>query len=264
MTDTTSLTRHRQGLEGQVLRRPERRSLPAQVADVLIDAVLAGVYLPGATLPPERELAGQLGINRTSLRQAIARLEQAGLVEARQGVGTVVGNPLLASDNSIVLRALASAGPGIVDELLEIREPLAAVAGRLAATRASSQDVSALAAQLDAVRSANHAAARQAAELSFFTVLVEASGNRPLQVMMRWLEELYGATAPLFVSAFTSGEEIATGLEPIIGAVRTGDAVAAGEAAARYARWSGLRLLDAVRSGHGPASTLPFPQPGDT
>lgn len=255
----------RQGLEDQTLRRPARRSLPAQVADVLIDAVLAGRYLPGTTLPPERQLAEQLGINRTSLRHAIARVEQAGLVEARQGVGTVVCDPLSASDNAIVLRALAVAGPRIVDELLEIREPLAAVAGRLAATRASSEDVVALGAHLDAVRWARHPAALQATELSFFSVLVGATGNRPLQVLMRWLEELYDATAPLFVSAFTSADEIAAGLEPIADAVRARDAAASGDAAARYAHWSGRRLLDAVRSGRDPglsgASSAPGPTP---
>jgi len=62
MADVTGSAPARRRLEDQALRRPARRSLPAQVADVLIDAVLAGRYLPGATLPPERELAEQLGL----------------------------------------------------------------------------------------------------------------------------------------------------------------------------------------------------------
>ena len=48
-------------------------------------------------------------------------MEQSGLVESRQGVGTVACDPLLSTDNGIVLRALAEAGPRIVDELLEVR-----------------------------------------------------------------------------------------------------------------------------------------------
>jgi len=237
--------------EAGSLRRPERRSIPAQVADLLIDAMLAGDYPPGTTLPPERELAERLGINRTSLRQAIARMEQVGLVESRQGVGTVACDPLRASDNGIVLRALAVAGPRIVDELLEVREPLAALAGRLAAIRSTMGDVAILDERLEAVRSARNSGALQAAELAFFSALVGATGNRPLQVMMRWFEELYGATAPFFLTAFFVPEEVVAGLVPIVEGVRNGDAGAAGKAATRYAHQSGERLLDAVRRGLG-------------
>ena len=251
MTHTEQPSPLQAGSEARSLRRPERRSLPAQVADLLIDAMLAGDYPPGTTLPPERELAERLGINRTSLRQAIARMEQVGLVESRQGVGTVACDPLRASDNGIVLRALAVAGPRIVDELLEVREPLAALAGQLAASRSTTDDVVTLDERLEAVRSARNGGALQAAELAFFSALVGATGNRPLQVMMRWLEELYGATAPIFVSAFFLPDEVVAGLVPIVEGVRDGDAGAASEAAACYANQSGERLLDAVRRGFG-------------
>jgi DNA-binding FadR family transcriptional regulator len=221
------------------------------VADQLIDAMLAGDYPPGTTLPPERDLAERLGINRTSLRQAIARMEQVGLVESRQGVGTVACDPVRASDNGIVLRALAAVGPRIVDELLEVREPLAALAGRLAASRSTRGDVATLEERLEAVRSARNGGALQAAELAFFSALVGATANRPLQVMMRWLEELYGATAPLFVSAFFLPDEVVAGLVPIVEGVRNGDGAAASKAATRYANQSGERLLDAVRRNIG-------------
>ncbi|HVB93123.1 MAG TPA: GntR family transcriptional regulator [Acidimicrobiales bacterium] len=251
MVHVDQLPSRQTGSEARSLRRPERRSLPAQVVDLLTDALLAGDYPPGTTLPPERELAERLGINRTSLRQAIARMEQAGLVEARQGVGTVACDPLRSSDNGIVLRALAVAGPRIVDELLEVRAPLAALAGELAAGRSRADDVGLLDERLEAVRTASDGGALQAAELAFFSTLIGATGNRPLQVMMRWLEDLYGATAPLFVTAFLSSDDVVEGLVPIIDAVRAGDGKAAAEAAAGYAEQSGERLLDAVRRGLG-------------
>ena len=227
---------------------PDRRSLPVQVAEALIDAVVAGRYPPGTTLPPERELAGQLGINRTSLRQAIARVEQTGLVESRQGIGTVVRDPLRSSDSGIVLRALAVAGPDVVAELLEVRAALAELAGRLAAQQgAGATDV--LDARLDDVRGAVPGSDLQAAELAFFSALVDQGGNRPLRVMMGWLEELYGATAPLFVDAFGSTRTVVSGLVPVADAVRRGDASAAETAAGAYAQASGRRLLAAVRRG---------------
>lgn len=75
------------------IRRPERQRLDEQIAASLADAILDGHFPPGSTLPPERELAEWLGVNRTSLRQGLARLQHMGLIEARQGSGNVVRDP---------------------------------------------------------------------------------------------------------------------------------------------------------------------------
>ena len=50
-------------------------------------AILGGSLLPGGKLPAERKLAGSLGVNRVTVRSALARLETAGLVTVRQGSG---------------------------------------------------------------------------------------------------------------------------------------------------------------------------------
>lgn len=237
--------------------RPTRRSVPAQVADALTDAVLSGRFAPGSTLPPERELAGQLGVNRTSLRHAIARLEQAGLVQSRQGIGTVVCDPLYAADSALVLRALVAAGPELVQEVLDVRRALGALAGRLAARRASDAELAGLAGALDAASAADagDAGALQEAELAFFSALVDVTGNRPLQVMMRWLEQLYGATAPVFRSAFADRRPVVADLRHVLRAVTSRDADAAETAMQRYADRSGRRLLAAASPVR--ARTLP-------
>ncbi|GAA1917843.1 FadR/GntR family transcriptional regulator [Nocardioides hwasunensis] len=53
----------------------------------LATAIRLGVYPVGSLLPPERELAERLGVSRATLREAIAALRQAGLVETRRGRG---------------------------------------------------------------------------------------------------------------------------------------------------------------------------------
>lgn len=53
----------------------------------LATAIRLGVYPLGSTLPGERELAERLGVSRATLREAIAALRQAGLVETRRGRG---------------------------------------------------------------------------------------------------------------------------------------------------------------------------------
>src|ERR1039458_2270165 len=52
---------------------------------VLLTVIKLGVVGPGARLPPERELAAQLGISRLTLREAIRELARAGYVESRRG-----------------------------------------------------------------------------------------------------------------------------------------------------------------------------------
>lgn len=66
---------------------------------------------PGDRLPSEPDFATELGVSRTTLRQALARIERAGLVERRPGAGTVVTRPILDQPfgGAVTLRQAASA-----------------------------------------------------------------------------------------------------------------------------------------------------------
>ena len=68
-------------------RAPARRRLHEDVAEQLRDAILDGRFAAGRKLPPERELAQEFGVNRTSVREALKVLEGLGLVTVRQGDG---------------------------------------------------------------------------------------------------------------------------------------------------------------------------------
>jgi DNA-binding FadR family transcriptional regulator len=59
-------------------------------AQRLREAILGGEVAAGSLLPPERALAVDLGVNRTTLRAAIQRLVEIGLLDAQQGRGTLV------------------------------------------------------------------------------------------------------------------------------------------------------------------------------
>jgi GntR family transcriptional regulator len=64
-----------------------------QLAGVLEDTISAGLWRPGERLASESELCGHFGISRTTVRQALGRLEQEGMVERRKGFGTFVAAP---------------------------------------------------------------------------------------------------------------------------------------------------------------------------
>src|SRR5688500_13079031 len=67
-----------------------RSSVVDAVSDRLRNEILAGRIVAGSRLPSERELSLALGVNRLTLRAALARLEAMGLVSTRHGSGTEV------------------------------------------------------------------------------------------------------------------------------------------------------------------------------
>src|SRR5215813_3503689 len=118
-------------------RAPARRRLHEDVAEQLRDAILDGRFVAGTKLPPERELAAEFRVNRTSVREAIKVLEGLGLVSVRQGDGATV-RPLI--DASLELLAPMVFHGGRVDtallrELAEVVVPLLFEMARLAIER---------------------------------------------------------------------------------------------------------------------------------
>lgn len=231
---------------------PVRRvALDEQIAETILRAVIDGELPVGEPLPAERELADRLAVNRTSLRQALARLEQIGVVRSRQGSGTVVQDPATLTDPVVVQMVARSLGPELLDEVLEVRSALGELMGRLAAEHSAAAERGRLSAALDKVRAASDAAARQVEELAFWAELVAATRNRPLAALTRWVAATYGAAPEGFTAAFEDAEEIVGGLERIVAAVEHGDGDAAGRAAQHYLEVSGRRMavaaLDAAR-----------------
>src|SRR3954469_14727523 len=75
------------------LQAVENRRLYRQIADQIAALIDGGEYDVGQRLPPERDLAKQLGVSRPSVREALIALEVAGLVEVRIGSGIYVLGP---------------------------------------------------------------------------------------------------------------------------------------------------------------------------
>jgi DNA-binding GntR family transcriptional regulator len=144
----------------------KRRRLVDDAAETLRKAILDGRFLPGARLR-QTDLADQLAISRTPIREALVRLQQEGLVDLLPGGGVRV--KLLDLDEAV--------------ELYDLREVLDGLAARLAAARADAATFTRL----------EQALARQArcveredagpwfpAHVAFHEELVRAAGNRHL------------------------------------------------------------------------------------
>nr|WP_315427954.1 FadR/GntR family transcriptional regulator [uncultured Albidiferax sp.] len=75
------------------LKQVDTRRLYQQIADQIRAFIQKGTYPPGTRLPPERDLAQQLGVSRPSVREALIALEIDGSVEVRMGAGVYVCAP---------------------------------------------------------------------------------------------------------------------------------------------------------------------------
>jgi GntR family transcriptional repressor for pyruvate dehydrogenase complex len=73
----------------------DARRLYQQIADRVRERIVSAEYAVGSKLPPERDLAQQLGVSRPSLREALIALEIDGSVEIRMGSGVYVCQPAL-------------------------------------------------------------------------------------------------------------------------------------------------------------------------
>jgi GntR family transcriptional repressor for pyruvate dehydrogenase complex len=114
------------------LRAVRKNRRYEQVAEQIQQLIARGVLKPGDRLPPERDLATKFGVGRGSIRDAIRTLEIMGVVEPRQGHGTVV-RELSAETLVVPLASVLSHKRELVAELLDVRRMIEpALAGRAA------------------------------------------------------------------------------------------------------------------------------------
>src|SRR5713101_3045073 len=105
-----------------------------------IERLILKKLRPGDKLPSERELAELLGVSRSSVRDAIRSLELVGLVEPRQGEGTVVR---AVSAESLInpLTTMLVRKRELVGELVDVRRMIEPPLAARAATHASDEEI---------------------------------------------------------------------------------------------------------------------------
>ncbi|MDX1467604.1 MAG: transcriptional regulator GlcC [Halomonas sp.] len=112
---------------------------PDAIAARLEELVLDGVFRPGQLLPSERRLSERLQVSRASLREALRTLRSKGVIETRQGRGSVVA-PLVAAPLDSPLMYLFRDHPRTLFDLLEVRALLEGESASLAASRGTASD----------------------------------------------------------------------------------------------------------------------------
>ncbi len=213
-----------------------------QVAASIRQAIVGGKYRSGDALPSERALAGQFGVNRSSIREALLRLEAWGLVQIRQGGATRVQDVFLDAGIHMLPYLLAPNGQvdfALLSDILSIRVMFLAWTGEQAALNAERADVDRLEALLVELEAAEDAPSAQRLDFEFFEQLVAMSRNRVMVLFVNALREIYRENAKYLLLLYRETPFDTTEHREALAAITAGDSAGAGKAMRAY----GLRAL---------------------
>lgn len=211
-------------------RRP--RSLALDLVDAIGDRIRNGQLAAGHKLPTEAAIMEEFGVSRTVVREAISKLQAAGLVQTRHGIGTFVMGPGEAAPFRVAPEQLATLHDVIA--VLELRIGVETEAAGLAAVRRTDADLgrmrAALAAFAEAVASGGDAVGP---DFQFHLEVARATQNQRFAELMSALGATIIPRARLAPAAPASAESSAylqrVGLEheSILQAIEARDAEAA-------------------------------------
>ncbi|HEY2293454.1 MAG TPA: FadR/GntR family transcriptional regulator [Thermoanaerobaculia bacterium] len=173
----------------KALKQPTRETtghsqLTMQVVEHVRSLISQGVVRPGDRLPPERELARELQISRSSLRAGIGFLSAMGVLRSRHGAGTFVssGPPALDSSSLSVLGVLHAFLPW---QMFEARLVIESDLAALAAERATDEHLTELAEEVAEVYASLDAPQDYLVhDFRFHRTVARAAGNPILSTLM--------------------------------------------------------------------------------
>ena len=201
------------------------RQLQARIVDKL---------KPGDMLPPERELVQTFGVSRSSIRDAIRSLEAVGLLEPRQGVGTVVRE--LSAD--AVVNPVASVllqKRKAIDDLMDVRniiEPALAGRAALHASRAQLAELQAILKRQEEKVRRDELTTEE--DSSFHYTIAVAADNSVMLKLVHVLMDLLHETRERSLQVGGRQQKSLAGHRRILAALKQGDADAAEAAMRRH------------------------------
>lgn len=219
------------GQGGGGIQRLERPApLSQQAYERIRRLLLAGEEVPERGRLGERELADQLAMSRTPVRDALRRLSLAGLIEPAPGGGYVTRRASLRD----------------VREYYDLRMLLEPYAARLATERDPGDRVRAFSAKHLEGEASPEANAR------FHAAVADASGNRVLAQVIRALIDRLASQRIFARGDGVSSDTLSTGHESVAEAIRTGDPDAASAAMERHLTLARDLLVSELRDLEAP------------
>ncbi|WP_342620506.1 FadR/GntR family transcriptional regulator [Rhodoferax sp. GW822-FHT02A01] len=225
------------------LKQVDNRRLYQQIADQIRTLIDKGNYAVGARLPPERELAQQLGVSRPSVREALIALEIEGCVEVRMGAGVYV-----CSVTQRKPQAQATMGESPI-ELMQARAAIEGTVVQMACAKATPAALATLRQTLDNMLSAMaQNRSPLAYDRQFHQTIAAMSGNTVLERLVGELfDERHSPITARLSAHSESGQTWATALqehEAILRALENRDVLAAQTAVRAHLQASEQRWVE--------------------
>jgi GntR family transcriptional repressor for pyruvate dehydrogenase complex len=154
--------------------------------------ILRGILRPGERLPSERELSERMGVSRPSLREALADLQDRGLLTSRAGAGVFVAD-VLGSAFSPALVTLFATHEAAVFDYISFRRDLESLAAERAAVLGSETDLKVIDTvfqKMVAAHQKRNPADEALLDADFHLAIIEASHNIIMLHMMRSMYDL--------------------------------------------------------------------------
>lgn len=225
----------------------ERKRLADQVADQLISLIAVGELKPGDKLPSEPELMKQFQVGRSSIREAIGALSLVGLLTVKPGQGTHVAS--FSGEDHAKPIGLLGIGRDKINELVEARIELECVIVRLAAERATAEDLALIREKHNQLKDAlNKHEEPMNHDLAFHLAVAKSCHNSVLirfllemrQPIQTWMEQK---------ARFDWGyDKVHEQHEIILKAIESRNSVQAEDALRSHLQSTGERLVEAILS----------------
>jgi DNA-binding FadR family transcriptional regulator len=217
----------------------ERKKVADSVAASLRDAIVGGRLARGEKLPSERELASQYEVNRSSIREALMRLEAWGLIEIRQGGATRVRDFLLSAGLQLLPHLVEPGGRvdhQLLGDLHDIRGMFLGWSAERAALKADAAAVGRLEALVVEMEVPQARPAQlQKLDYAFFEELVRTTGNRVLALIANVVRDVYMGQQHRFAQLYARGVFDPSHHRRAVEAIRLRDAAGASVAMRAHA-----------------------------
>jgi len=224
------------------------------VADQLKKLIFEGYFKPGDRLPGERLLAEKFGVTRTTLREAIKKLEQLKLLLVRQGEGAHVLDFREHAGLDILIHLVtghSKLSHRLLVNLMEARTLVGSEVARLAALRCSSEHLAELqeipnALQKIMASTPEDTGRIQKLDFDFYHTLARASDNLVFVFVFNTIKPLYFRFSEFFHPIFGDTHIIANSQNAILDAIRTSNSPRAQQEAHSYLQQSSQRMVQYI------------------
>jgi GntR family transcriptional regulator, transcriptional repressor for pyruvate dehydrogenase complex len=165
-----------------VSSRPASKKAWELVVEWIEERILGGEYTVGSQLPAERELAQQVGVSRSAVREAVRALEASGVLRSSVGAGATGGTRITGMPHTALTRLLrlhVALASFPTDDVTEVRVALERLSTRLASRQASAEGVALMRELVDAMDDdALTMAEFNNLDTRLHVAIAEAAGNR--------------------------------------------------------------------------------------